>query len=111
MFFGNGHGMAEPCADGVFYWLVDRNHRDKKKGRFYKYTSGFGAQLRSFEWIAPKAGTSRKLAGYDFYVFHSIRGRFGLMHCVSWSVENMPKDLDKKHELIKAIKRKLDHPR
>lgn len=62
--FGNGHGMASPYCDDVFYWL---------SGRFYRWFGGLGAQLSSIEWFAPPAGTRRRLFGHEFVVFRTSR--------------------------------------
>lgn len=62
--FGNGHGMASPYFDDVFYWL---------DGRFYQFFGGLGAQLTSIEWFAPKAGTRRRLCGRELVVFSTTR--------------------------------------
>lgn len=62
--FGNGHGMASPHCDDVFYWL---------SGRFYQWVGGFGAQLKSYEWRIPEPGTRRRLIGSEFVVFQARR--------------------------------------
>lgn len=72
--FGNGYGLGSPYWDDVFYWLG---------GRFYHWTGGFGAQLHSYEWAAPKAGTRRRLFGEPFVVFQTRR-KFLLVE-VSWA--------------------------
>jgi hypothetical protein len=75
LIFGNGRGLKSPYFDDVFYWL---------NGRFYTWIGGFGAQLQSFEWLAPKAGTRRRLAGRDFVVF-SVNRRW-LKVSVAWAI-------------------------
>jgi len=84
--FGNGHGTASPFFDDVFYWLHDCNYARDRKGyhsRWYRYIGGFGAQLDSFEWRRPPAGTRRRLFGYDFVIFSTSR-RWLRVRC-SWS--------------------------
>lgn len=72
--FGNGHGMASPYFDDVFYWL---------DGRFYRWSGGFGAQLHSIEWRTPAIGTRRKLFGHEFIVFSARR--YWLRVEVAWA--------------------------
>lgn len=74
--FGNGHGMASPYADDAFYWLADTNFDRSRRGRYsrlYRVSSGLGAQLISYEWRAPPAGTRRRLAGQEFVIFQTHR--------------------------------------
>ncbi|MPZ19523.1 MAG: hypothetical protein GEV06_16625 [Luteitalea sp.] len=70
--FGNGCGMASPFFDDAFYWLHDGGPA-YRGGRFYRWFGGFGAQMHSVEWFAPKAGTRRRLFGHDFVVFSTHR--------------------------------------
>jgi hypothetical protein len=54
-------------------------------GRRYVWIGpGFGAQLESFEWRRPAAGTTRTLAGVRFTVFQTHR--VGLRVRASWGV-------------------------
>lgn len=80
--FGNGRGLGAPFFDQPFYWLVDRQ---TKRGNFYTFCAGFGAQLSSFQWTHPRPQERRLLAGLEFvpYQSHRQRGRV----CVSWAVE------------------------
>lgn len=109
--FGNGYGMAAPYCDQPFYWLVNTgNGRQNGKGRFYTFSPGYGAQLRSFEWRCPKPGTRRRLVGLEFEVFNAIRGRFGLMWDVSWAFTGMPRGLEEQNAKLAEIRDRLtDH--
>lgn len=84
--FGHGHGLKSPYFDDTFYWLVDtlRQNRNGKNGRFYSWIGGFGAQLKSYEWTAPPAGTERQLIGRVFRVFQTRR--HWLKVEVSWAL-------------------------
>ena len=104
MLFGNGGGMKEPYFDGVFYWLNDGNG---SPARFYKFSGGFGAQLHSFEFRAPKAGTRRVLAGREYVVFNTSRSWLGLMHQASWSAQDLPKETGEQIAHIASIKAEL----
>jgi hypothetical protein len=90
--FGNGRGLASPYLDDVFYWL---------DGRFYHWIGGLGAQLASFEWTAPKAGTRRKLLGKEFVVFIARR-RFLLVE-VSWALTPQVHDYAEVEALRKTL--------
>jgi hypothetical protein len=50
--FGNGRGLKSPFHDNVFYWLVDTKRN--RRGQFYTWLGGFGAQLLSREWFTPR---------------------------------------------------------
>ena len=104
MIFGNGGGMKEPYFDGVFYWLNDSNG---SPARFYKFTGGFGAQLTSFEFRAPKAGTCRTLADREYVVFNTSSGWFGLMHQVTWAAVRLPQGTAELNAAIRGIKSEL----
>jgi hypothetical protein len=100
LLFGNGFGMASPYHDDVFYWLADTSHERDLKGshsRFYRWIGGLGAQLDSYEWRRPPAGTRRCLFGHEFVVFQTSRS-FLRVRC-SWAVtgslnlENLYQDL------------------
>lgn len=78
--FGGGFGLSQPHFDGVFYWI---------SGRFYTWIGGFGAQLQSLEWLPPRAGTRRRLAGSEFVIF-SVHRRWVKVRC-SWALcQHMP---------------------
>lgn len=84
--FGDGRGLKSPWHDDKFYWLVDTKDKERagKNGNFYRWFGGFGAQLTSTEWFAPKAGTRRRLFNHDFVVFQTSR-KFLLVE-VSWAL-------------------------
>jgi hypothetical protein len=93
LIFGNGKGMKSPCCDDVFYWL---------NGRLYTWIGGFGAQLRSFEWFAPKAGTRRRLAGRDFVVFSVSRSWIRVD--VTWAVcQDNPITIEELRDLRRSL--------
>ena len=100
--FGSGYGLGQPFFDGPFYWLVDTSGkaRSGKNGRFYHWIGGFGAQLSSFEWITPKPGTRRRLAGRDFIVFQARRQ--GLRVECSWACLYV-KTIEQIRELKSAV--------
>lgn len=89
--FGSGWGMASPYWDDVFYWLRDMS-QGRGRARFYRWTGGFGAQLHSVEWFAPKAGTRRRLFGQDFVVFRTDRR--WLRVDVAWARSRELRDAD-----------------
>lgn len=97
--FGNGRGLASPYCCDVFYWLVDTHlkERNKNNGKFYKWLGGFGAQLESFEFYCPHAGTTRRLFGHDFVVF--ITSRKWIMVRCSWALKKGVKDAAELREL------------
>lgn len=103
--FGNGHGMGSPFFDDVFYWLKDlsRFSRGKAPGNFYRWSFGFGAQMHSYEWFAPPAGTRRKLFGHEFVVFQ-VKRRWVRVE-VSWALARPPETA----EAIREIHRKLQN--
>lgn len=92
--FGNGRGMKSPFHDDSFYWL---------SGQLYKFTFGFGAQLRSYQWTHPKAGERRNLIGRQFTPLHSHRRWFRVS--VAWC---MVKNGRIEIEDIREIKADLD---
>jgi hypothetical protein len=93
LIFGNGRGMKSPYSDDVFYWL---------SGRLYTWIGGFGAQLRSFEWFAPKAGSRRRLVGREFVVF-GVSRRW-LRVDVSWAVyQHHPITIEELRELESSL--------
>lgn len=92
--FGNGHGMASPCCDGRFHWLVDTRQpkaRRHGRGQLYSFSTGLGAQLASTQWFHPRPGECRILADRTFRVFHSRRR--WLRVYVSWAMTDLPEDL------------------
>lgn len=102
--FGNGHGMASPYFDDVFYWLVDtyRYERDSRRGRFYQMFGGLGAQLRSYEWRMPSPGTRRRLFGHEFVIF--IARRKWLRVDCSWALAKGVKDFAEVRELEQELR-------
>jgi hypothetical protein len=108
--FGNGHGMASPFFDATYYWIVDtlRSERAGRNGRLYAWIGGFGAQLRSFEWLTPKPGTRRRLAGREMVVFNTSRK--GLRVDVSWALVDMPKGIDEMNAHLREFKKVLGSP-
>lgn len=95
LIFGNGHGLKSPFFDDRYYWL---------SGEFYTWHGWLGSQLQSFQWTHPRPGETRKLAGRDYRVFHSVRS--GLRVRVSWATK-LPDDLDKAHALLRQIQSDL----
>ena len=81
--FGSGHGMAAPLFPDAFYWC---------KGNFYTWLGGFGAQLYSYEWFSPAAGTHREIFGKDFVVF--IVSRRWCLVQVSWAINQRLDDVE-----------------
>lgn len=102
LLFGNGHGLAQPHFDGVFYWLVDK---ETGRGRFYKFSHGLGAQLESIEWLTPTPGTRRRIKGREFVAFNATRS--GPRVRVSWAMTRAPHDLNEKNEAIRQLGRDL----
>lgn len=104
-YFGNGKGMGSPYFDDVFYWLKDmsKGNRETAKGRFYLCHPGFGAQLVSFEWFKPEAGTTRHLAGMDFRVFNAIRR--WLRVDVSWGRVPVVSGIDDLNSVVNSIQK------
>ena len=90
--FGNGHGMATPHCDGVFYWL---------SGELYHFSGGLGAQLHSYQWTHPRPGERRKLAGLDWRPFASRR-RHGRVS-VSWAWTRLPDNLELANRALRRM--------
>ena len=107
LIFGNGHGMASPYFDNRFFWLVDtlRKDRSGRNGRLYNWIGGLGAQLTSWEWTAPKAGTRRRLAGREFKIFSTER--HGLRVECSWCLARLSENLDAANSEIRDTEREL----
>lgn len=105
--FGNGYGLASPYFDATYHWLVDTSvgERNGRNGRLYNFIGGLGAQLRSFEWFAPPAGTRRVLGGREFRVFQVSRR--GLRVDVSWAMTGLPAGLDAQNAEIREFGRRL----
>lgn len=91
--FGNGHGMASPYHDDVFFWL------DK---RFYRWIGGLGAQLSSIEWWIPKPGTRRMLFGEDFTVCTAERKWIRVW--VTWTRTRPVRDYSEVRTLVEKLK-------
>lgn len=108
--FGNGWGLKSPYFDDVYFWLVDTKGaaRTARHGRRYTWIGGLGAQLRSFEWRAPKPGTRRMLAGKEFVVFNTSRR--GLRVDVSWRLVDLPRPLDEANAAIRQLSALLHQP-
>ena len=105
LIFGSGYGLCSPYFDDTFYWLVDTsNGRKGGKGRLYTYCGGFGAQLRSIEWRAPKPGTRRQLAGVTFTVFSTSRR--GPRVDVAWSMR-LPDNIDLANAKLREFRERL----
>lgn len=100
--FGDGFGIAQPHWDGVFYWLLDQE--GKKRGCWYHWIGGFGAQLDSFEFRSPKPGETRKLFGHTFYIFgRPVRKLFVVR--TTWAVSTKLKT----NEDIRSLKENLNN--
>lgn len=99
--FGNGFGMGSPFWDDAFFWLRDRSNGERGPGYFYRWGGGFGAQLYSIEWFAPKAGTRRNLFGRDFVVF-SVHRKW-LRVEVSWALARGVREAEE----IRALREEL----
>jgi len=93
LIFGNGRGLGSPYFDNVFYWI---------DGHIYTWVGGFGAQLQSFQWTRPPAGTRRRLLGVDFVIFRTERIWFRVQ--CSWARAREIRDVS---EIIK-MKAELD---
>lgn len=106
LIFGKGRGLCSPYFDNTFYWLVDTSGRSRGsgKGRLYTYTGGFGAQMRSIEWRAPKAGTRRQLAGVTFTVFSATRR--GPRVEVAWAM-HLPDNIDLANAKLRDFRERL----
>lgn len=105
LIFGNGRGICSPYFDNTFYWLVDTSGgRGAGRGRLYTYFGGFGAQMRSMEWRAPKAGTCRQLAGVTFTVFSVTRR--GPRVDVAWAMR-LPDDIDLANAKLRDFRERL----
>jgi len=97
--FGNGHGLRTPYFDDIYFWLVDTSS-SKRKGELYKFSPGFGAQLYSYGWFHPIAGTERELKGKTFRVFSSSRSlRFPFRVEIAWGMVFSAKDTEEIRQL------------
>lgn len=90
--FGNGHGLGSPYFNDTFYWL---------NGRFYTWIGGFGAQLQSIEWFAPRIGDSRRINGIKFVPFNCTRK--GPRVRISWAVDRKLDDYAAIEKLLKDV--------
>ncbi len=97
--FGSGYGLGAPFWEQSFYWIPENGPGGR--GRFYTWIGGFGAQLSSFEWLSPRAGTRRHLLGKEFVIFQTSRR--GLLVSCSWAVTDNITDYSE----IAAIKKML----
>jgi hypothetical protein len=96
LIFGNGFGIGAPAFPQTFTWY---------EGRFYSWIGGFGAQLQSFEWRCPPAGTRRRIAGRDYRVFNASRR---WLRCrVAWELCRFPHDINEANALLPVLKREL----
>lgn len=84
--FGNGYGLAAPYFEGEYHWLVDGS-QEKRRGAWYHWLGGFGAQLHSFEFRAPRAGEKRELFGHTFHIFQPPERR-GLTVRTAWATDD-----------------------
>ncbi|WP_421439934.1 hypothetical protein [Agrobacterium tumefaciens] len=94
--FGGGHGLGVPTFPQTFTWY---------DGTFYTWIGGFGAQLQSFEWRSPPAGTRRRIAGRDYVVFNVSRSWFRCR--VAWALARFPTDINEANALLPTLKREL----
>lgn len=101
--FGNGHGVGSPFCNQIFYWLVDMKRN--RRGEFYTYWPGFGAQLHSFQWTHPRAGEERFLSGCRFRVFNSHRRWIRVS--VSWAMVGVPEGIDAHHATMREFEKIL----
>lgn len=99
--FGSGKGLGMPASDQPIYWLVDAK---TKKGTFYTFMGGFGAQLHSIQWTHPKAHEERVLSGVSFRPFSSYRSCGRVM--VAWCTR-LPDNLDKANHQIRCLEDRL----
>ena len=100
--FGSGFGLSIPYHTGKMYWIRNDKHK-KKPGAWYSWLGGFGAQLYSFEFFKPIAGTSRELFGHTFVIF-SPPERRGFMYKITWNEDKNFKDYSE----IEALKKELE---
>lgn len=104
--FGGGYGLATPYFDGQFYWLHDQQwaREGKRVGAWYQWSGGFGAQLQSFTFSAPKAGEMRELFGHKFRVFQPPR-RQGFTVRTSWALNDETPTVERLRELEQELQR------
>ena len=74
-------------------------------GKLYSWIGGLGAQLESTEWFRVSAGTERELLGETFRVFRTDRE--GMKYRTTWSLVNLPQNIDKAHEKLRWLKDQL----
>jgi hypothetical protein len=96
LLFGNGHGLAAPYFPERFIWIG---------GRFYTWIGGHGAQMVSREWRAPPPQERRTIAGRQFMPFQTRR--CGPRVEVSWTMADLPRDLNAANASIRALERDL----
>lgn len=104
---GDGYGLASPHFDDQFFWLHDMSGGQRGPGAWYTWMGGLGAQLTSWEFRAPKAGTTRKLFGHTFRVFQNPVRRF-LTVRISWATDLVPDNMERVRE-IKSELLKWEH--
>jgi hypothetical protein len=102
LLFGSGNGLGAPYWDQRFYWLCDGL---TQKSRFYTWIGGYGAQLQSFAWTHPKAGTEIEIAGEKLRIFSSHRSWIRV-RC-SWALTRLPADVDDSQAAIKRFESRL----
>ena len=106
MIFGNGFGLGAPYFAQTFYWLpYTMDGDEKRRGDFYTFMGGFGAQLISRQWTHPNAGETRLIKGRKFRPLHSRRRWLRVE--VAWGMK-LPKDIDQANAEIRALRRDLD---
>ena len=102
LIFGSGFGLGAPYWDQRFYWLCDGR---AQRSRFYTWIGGYGAQLQSFAWRHPKAGTEIEIAGERLRIFSSHR-RWIRVRC-SWALVRLPHGLDEQRSAIDRFQKRL----
>lgn len=104
LIFGNGCGLGAPYWDQRFYWLCDSL---RQRATFYTWIGGYGAQLQSFAWRHPKAGTEIEICGERLRIFSSHR-RWVRVSC-SWALVRLPHDVDEQRAAIEKFQKRLGH--
>ena len=102
LLFGSGYGLGAPYWDQKFYWLCDG---ETQRARFYTWIGGYGAQLQSFSWRHPRAGTEIQIAGERLRIFSSHR-RWIRVRC-SWALVRLPPELDDSRLAIERFRNRL----
>jgi hypothetical protein len=81
--FGSGYGLGTPYFGSVFYWLRDKKHGHRA---WYRWIGGFGAQIESYEFRAPKAGAEREIQGRVLVPFSEPQRRFLIVR-TAWQIK------------------------